>query len=319
MDWVFQYNPSRWDQLGAKSGEPNDWWAMNSHRDIVAAGDRVFFWRSGHDAALTAVGRVTSPAYERGSQFGRFAVDVRFESRIEPPLTRDEIRGAPSLSTIAIFQGWQGTNFRLRNDQAISIEGLLVGRLQAIAQGAQTKADAYGTLQELGDAIAQTNKRVKAELRKAVQEMDPRAFEFLVRRVLVALGYRDVKVTKYSGDKGVDATAIFDVGGVTPVRVAIQAKRTASVDGPTVQKFRGALTNHEIGLIVTSGSFTAGAAVEAKEPGKAPISLIDGSKLLEIMVENEIGVTEVPFPALKLTADALSLERLSADVLAADV
>ncbi len=313
MEWVFQYNPSRWDQLDAKAGEPNDWWAMKYHHDLVAVGDRVFFWRSNPGAAITAVGSVSSPVYERESKFGRFAIDVRFEARVEPPLTRDEIRNVPELSGIAIFQGWQGTNFRLRHDQAQLLDRLLAERLRPIGSAPAARSDPYGTLQELSEAITRTNNRVKAELRKTVQGMDPRAFEFLVRRVLIVLGYRDVQVTRYSGDKGIDATAVFDVGGVTPVRVAIQAKRTASVDRPTVQNVRGSLTNRELGLIVSSGSFTPAAIVEAQEPGKVPIGLIDGTKLLEVMVENQIGVEQMTFPALKLVAEALSVENLTID------
>jgi restriction endonuclease Mrr len=75
-----------------------------------------------------------------------------------------------------------------------------------------------------------------------------------VKRVLRELGYRDVIVTPYSGDKGIDATAVFDVGGATPVDVAVQAKRMNTVDRPTVQNVRGSLTNRQLGLIITSGS-----------------------------------------------------------------
>jgi restriction endonuclease Mrr len=84
--------------------------------------------------------------------------------------------------------------------------------------------------------------------------------------------------------------------------LAIQAKRTGTVDRPTVQNVRGSLTT------------TPSAKIEAQEPGKAPIGLIDGAQLLEIMVANRIGVEEKTFPALRLVPDALSLDNLTADV-----
>lgn len=238
---MFQYNPRRYDQLRPKGSEIIDWWAMKQNRDMVSIGDRVFFWRSGVEAALTMVGSVISPVYERESQFGSFAVDVQFSAYVDPVLTRDEVRQVPELSTAAIFQGWQGTNFRLRDDQAAALDKLLAGRTNEVGvPSAKATATSYGSLQELSEAIRRSNDRVKAELRKLVKEMDPRAFEFLVRRVLIALGYRDVVVTPYSGDKGIDATAIFHVGDVTPVmwlfkrsvRLVWTARRFRTCAGP---------------------------------------------------------------------------------------
>jgi EVE domain len=89
VEWVFQYNPRRFDQLRAQARSASDWWSMKQNRDMVSVGDRVFFWRSGTDAALTAVGHVISPVYERESQFGTFAVDVRFDQNVE---TRTDTR-----------------------------------------------------------------------------------------------------------------------------------------------------------------------------------------------------------------------------------
>jgi restriction endonuclease Mrr len=44
-----------------------------------------------------------------------------------------------------------------------------------------------------------------------------------------------------------------------------------------------------------------------------PIGLIDGNKLLDIMIEHRIGVQEMSFPALRLMPEILSLENLSAE------
>jgi HJR/Mrr/RecB family endonuclease len=311
MNWVFQYNPRRWDQL--RESGPNDQWAMNQNRDIASVGDVVYFWRSGPEAGLTAVGHVATPVYEKQSDYGEFQVGVQYDALVEPPLTRDEIRRVPVLSEAAVFQGWQGTNFRISDEQAAALDTLLSGRLKQNDTGAGKQVN-YDNVQDLGEAITRSNRRVKAELRTLVRSMDPRAFEFLVRRVLIVLGYRNVTVTQYSGDKGIDATAVFDVGGATPVDVAVQAKRTNTVDRPTVQNVRGSLTNRQLGLIVTAGTFTASAITEAQEPGKVPIGLIDGAKLLDIMVQHRIGVEEKSFPALSLVPETLSIENLSAQV-----
>src|SRR5438105_9818796 len=99
MDWIFQCNPRRYDLAAVlERGETSEDWAMNQGRGIVSPGDRVFFWQTGNDAQLLAIGRVTSPVYEReGSEFGRYCVDVAFEHRIRPPFRRNEIKENPLL------------------------------------------------------------------------------------------------------------------------------------------------------------------------------------------------------------------------------
>ena len=111
MNWVFQYNPRRWDQL--RESGPNDKWSMNQNRDLVAVGDRIFFWRSGSGASVTATGHVISAVYEDRTDYGKFQVDVQYDSYVEPPLTRDEVRKPPELAGLAIFQGWQGRTSNL--------------------------------------------------------------------------------------------------------------------------------------------------------------------------------------------------------------
>lgn len=86
------------------------------------------------------------------------------------------------------------------------------------------------------------------------------------------------------------------------------------MDRPTVQNVRGSLTSRQLGVIVTSGVFTASAVAEAQEDGKVPIGLIDGAKLLEVMVSYGIGVQEKTFPALSLAPQLLSIDELTADV-----
>jgi restriction system protein len=122
--------------------------------------------------------------------------------------------------------------------------------------------------------------------------MDPTAFEWLVRAVLARLGYADIEVTKPSNDGGVDLRARLVAKGVTNIKTAVQAKRTASVSRPVVQNLRGSLSAHESGLLVTSGHFTDSAEREAQEPTRVPIALIDGAKLVEFMLEFGIGARE---------------------------
>jgi hypothetical protein len=79
MDWVFQCNPRRYDLASEiEKGTQTEDWSMNQHRELVSPGDRVFFWQTGSNARLLAVGHVDSPVYEKESPFGRHRVDIIF-------------------------------------------------------------------------------------------------------------------------------------------------------------------------------------------------------------------------------------------------
>ncbi len=47
--------------------------------------------------------------------------------------------------------------------------------------------------------IDKWNKRVRNELLESLKGLDPQAFEGLIGKLLVAIGFEDVNVTKYSG------------------------------------------------------------------------------------------------------------------------
>lgn len=144
----------------------------------------------------------------------------------------------------------------------------------------------------LGGAIDRKNNEVKKRLRALLGDMEPRVFEQLIGELLAALGFEDVEVTKYSGDGGIDVRAVLAVGGVTDIQTAIQVKRWSNnVSGRVVRELRGALGPHEQGLIITLSRFTPDALNEAAAPNRAPIALVNGDRLLDLLMESEIGVT----------------------------
>ncbi len=144
--------------------------------------------------------------------------------------------------------------------------------------------------------------------------MDPFDFEMLVQVLLLKLGYTDVSVTKRSGDGGVDLRATLVGGGIARIRTSVQVKRQQSVGAPVVQNIRGSLSAHEAGLLVTSGQFTPAAIAEANDPHKLPITLVNGSQLLELLLKHHIGVEPVHSTYYRLKLDEISKDRLEAFV-----
>lgn len=141
-------------------------------------------------------------------------------------------------------------------------------------------------------AITEFNKNQREALREQLKVMHPYRFEHLVRDLLEAMGYEDVVVTKESGDKGVDVVATVQFG-ITTITEVVQVKRhQANIPRATLDQLRGALPYHKAirGTIITVGGFSKGCTEAALYPGAAPIGLIDGEKLLNLLIEHEIGV-----------------------------
>jgi hypothetical protein len=159
---------------------------------------------------------------------------------------------------------------------------------------------------EIEEAIRRNNREVRERLHEELREIAPQAFEDLIGRLLTALGFVDVEVTSYSRDGGVDVRGTLAVGGVTNVTTAIQVKRWAkNISGKTVRELRGGLTPHERGLIITTAGFTRDARSEAQAVERAPIALVDGDKLVSLLVEHAIGVVRTEARILRLDPGAL--------------
>ena len=122
-------------------------------------------------------------------------------------------------------------------------------------------------------------------IRKRMLILPPDRFEHLVRDVLVWSGFRDVHVTKYSQDGGIDVNAL--AGQIMwPLRdllLQVQAKRWLHTVGrKEVAELRGSLQPDARGAVVTTSHFSRAALREATEAGKKPIVLVDGFEFSRI-------------------------------------
>ena len=136
--------------------------------------------------------------------------------------------------------------------------------------------------------------------------LKPEEFEDLISRLFREIGFREVSRTRLSGDGGIDVRGTMVTGGVIRTELAIQAKRwKRNVQAPIVQQVRGSLGAHEQGCIVTTSDFSAGAREEARKMDKAPIALIDGKELINLMLEYEVGVRRKEVPLFEVKANLL--------------
>ena len=141
------------------------------------------------------------------------------------------------------------------------------------------------------------NKPWRSKLSNILQNMDPYAFERLCQRVLRENGFEDVRVTKKSGDGGIDGTGKLIIGGLISFNIAFQCKRYKNnVSSGEIRDFRGSMnSNIEKGIFITTGIFTEDAKKEANAAGKKQIDLVDGEKFIDILLENRLGVEEIKY------------------------
>lgn len=133
------------------------------------------------------------------------------------------------------------------------------------------------------------------DLLEKVKKVSPRFFERLVVDVLLAMGYGGSRadasrLVGKSGDGGIDGTISEDKLGLDVVYV--QAKRwEGSVGREVVQAFAGSLEGFRArkGVLITTSHFTA-TAHEYVGQIASKIVLIDGPRLVDLMIEHNVGV-----------------------------
>lgn len=132
QSWIFQGNPKIYDISRAVRSLKEDTWLVQQHGKDIRAGDRVYFWESGPNGGIVAIGQVLDEVCDRNTAdeslpFVRDSrklggvqprVRVRIERVVEPKLKRSVIKGNPGLGGLSILKFAMGTNFEVTPEQA---------------------------------------------------------------------------------------------------------------------------------------------------------------------------------------------------------
>ena len=162
-----------------------------------------------------------------------------------------------------------------------------------------------GTPEETIDqAVEEVESNLRSELLSHLTTVDPYRFERVVLDLLFAMGYggsreEAAQVTKKSNDEGIDGVINEDRLGLDVIYV--QAKRwQGNVGRKEIQSFVGALAGQQAnkGVFITTSDFVQNAIDYANSVSQKVI-LISGSRLADLMIEHNIGVSTVRTVALK--------------------
>jgi restriction endonuclease len=161
--------------------------------------------------------------------------------------------------------------------------------------------------EKIEKAIQEINNELEDNLLEEILKQSSDFFEELSVKLLLAMGYgkaENAVVTPKTGDYGIDGFVLEDELGINTI--FIQAKRydkDNSVSRPEIQKFAGAMLgkNAKKGVFITTSYFAKPAIDYANNQN---IILIDGSKLVQLMIKYNVGCyTENSYSIKKLDLD----------------
>lgn len=145
----------------------------------------------------------------------------------------------------------------------------------------------------LKSVVAEIESRTRDQLHALLAQVHPKRFEALIMELLLQMGFEEktLAVTQFVKDGGIDVVGTYSAAGLAPVNAAVQVKRWKhNVQSQTVTQLRGSLQVHQYGIIITTSDFSKSARQEAEAPGKMRISLINGDRLIDLLVEHHVGV-----------------------------
>ncbi|MEI8232868.1 MAG: restriction endonuclease [bacterium] len=143
--------------------------------------------------------------------------------------------------------------------------------------------------------FGEEDRQLKAiELLKAnLMTVNPYEFEVFAGKLISHVGYTNVKVTKKSGDEGVDVSATLKNPISVDLSYSFQVKRWKhSVGRNEVANLRGSIAMNSHGVIIATSHFTEGAIKESISGGKMPINLVGIDALHEVIVSSKFDISD---------------------------
>lgn len=143
--------------------------------------------------------------------------------------------------------------------------------------------------------------QIRTQLHELLMNLHPQQFEAFAGKLLESVGFTNIAVTRYVGDGGIDGQGDLEMG-VIQVRAAFQVKRWRNNVPPAeVNQFRGAISGEfDQGIFITTSDFSDEAKRVSSRRGAVPIVLINGDKIVSIMLEKGLGVRQQPLTVTRI-------------------
>ncbi|GAG09773.1 unnamed protein product, partial [marine sediment metagenome] len=162
---------------------------------------------------------------------------------------------------------------------------------------------------EVLSAVDRYREVARRSLLRQLQQLPQRSVGELVLLLLEQAGISGLSVVRRPGSSGSElhlAGTLCEAGG--EVQVAVVVRRGGrDIGREQVTDLRGALHHYgpaSAGWVLTTGQVLSGAREEARVPGAAPVTLLDGAGLVKLCEQHRVAVTEtqvaLPLPDAEL-------------------
>ena len=132
-------------------------------------------------------------------------------------------------------------------------------------------------------------KNVIGSIKEQLLQLSDREFEYFISFLLQALGFDSENGQRHGkpGDGGIDFEGILDVNGVTSINLQVQVKRyhKSPIREPEIRSLRGSAKGGYQLTFITLSSFHKSAIESAADPQRQPVTLVDGDKLIALLIE----------------------------------
>ena len=156
-------------------------------------------------------------------------------------------------------------------------------------------------LPTIAGLLDREKQQICVQLLELLMNLHPQQFEEFAGKLLESVGFTDIEVTKYVGDGGIDGYGNLEMG-VVKVKAAFQVKRWRNnVPAAEINQLRGAISGEfDQGIFITTSDFSDEAKKMSSRRGAVPIVLINGDRMVNIMLEKGLGVRQEPLTVTRI-------------------
>jgi restriction system protein len=136
---------------------------------------------------------------------------------------------------------------------------------------------------------------VRDEVFEQVMSISEEQFEQLCKILIEEVERpQDIELTPFRGDGGIDVRGHYGYELLHP-RFGVQSKQfKGNIGSPAMRNFVGALQQHhyQYGVFITTSDYSTGAVELAEQQENRPIELVGRDRLLDVMLDYEVGVID---------------------------
>jgi hypothetical protein len=134
---------------------------------------------------------------------------------------------------------------------------------------------------------------IRRQLKARLMALSPRAFELFSGDLLTYVGLKNIAVTRYTGDGGVDAHGdLISESQLVCVPTGVQVKRYRSnVQRSDIDRFIGALAGeYRHGIFITTAGYAEQARIKAQTSPVLRVDTVAGDDLVVLMQRHQLGL-----------------------------